>query len=97
MNKSNLQDTRLPTGDMALKLERLQQLSPDDFRSEWRRYYRCEPPLRIGRDLMIRAVAHRMREQAFGGLKGPVKRKLKSLIETIGSGKRTRVPSLNGR
>lgn len=40
---------------------------------------------------MIRAVAHRMQEQAFGGLKEPVKRKLKSLMETIGSGKRIRM------
>ncbi len=38
---------------------------------------------------MIRAVAHMMQKQAFGGLKGPAKRKLKSLMETIGSGKRT--------
>lgn len=35
MNKSNFQDTRLPTDDMALKLQRLKQLSPDDLRSEW--------------------------------------------------------------
>lgn len=91
MNKSNFQGTRLPTDDMALKLERLKQLSPDDLRSEWRRYYRSEPPLRIGRDLMTRAVAHMMQEQAFGGLKGPVKRKLKSLMKAIGSGKQTSV------
>ena len=80
-------DTRLPTDDMTSKLERLKQLSPDDLRTEWRRYFRNEPPPRIGRDLMIRAVAHKMQEQALGGLKGPVKRKLKALMETIGAGK----------
>jgi len=87
MIETHSPDTRLPTNSMASKLERLNQLSSDGLRSEWRRCYRSEPPPRIGRDLMIRAVAHKIQEQALGGLKGPVKRKLKSLMETIGSGK----------
>jgi hypothetical protein len=91
MRESCIPNTRLLTDDMALKLERLKQLSSDGLRTEWRRFYRSEPPPRIGRDLMIRAVAHKMQEQAFGGLKGPVKRKLKALMETIGSGKCTGV------
>lgn len=91
MHELHSPDSRLPTNDMASKLERLKQLSSDGLRTEWRRYYRSEPPPRIGRDLMIRAIAHKMQEQAFGGLKGPVKRKLKSMMETIGAGKRTGV------
>ena len=91
MHEPHSPDARLPIDNMTSKLERLKQLSSDDLRTEWRRYYRSEPPPRIGRDLMIRAVAHKMQEQTFGGLKGPVKRKLKSLMETIGSGKPTDV------
>jgi len=91
MHEPHSPDTPSPTDDMVSRLERLKQLSSDDLRAEWRRYYRSEPPPRIGRDLMIRAVAHKMQEQAFGGLKGPVRRKLKALMETIGSGKSTGV------
>ena len=87
MRESDIASTRLLSDDMASKLERLKQLSSDGLRTEWRRYYRSEPPPRIGRDLMIRAVAHKMQEKAFGGLKGPIKRKLKALMQTIGSGK----------
>jgi len=39
---------------------------------------------------MIRAVAYKMQEQALGGLKGPVKRKLKSMMENRGEGRQNR-------
>jgi Protein of unknown function (DUF2924) len=47
--------------------DRLQDLDGAALREEWRRVYRSEPP-RISRDLLMRAVAYRLQEQAYGGL-----------------------------
>ena len=49
------------------RLSRLQDLDGAALREEWRRLCRSEPP-RISRDLLMRAVAYRLQEQAFGGL-----------------------------
>jgi hypothetical protein len=49
------------------RLSRLQELDGAALREEWRRLCRSEPP-RISRDLLMRAVAYRLQEQAFGGV-----------------------------
>jgi hypothetical protein len=53
--------------DVAHRLARLQTLDLAEMREEWRRFYRAEPP-RVSRDLMMRALAYRMQENALGGL-----------------------------
>ncbi len=57
-------------------LARLNDLTLDELRAEWRRLYRSAPP-RLSRDLMRRAIAYRIQEKAFGGLSAASKRKLK--------------------
>ncbi len=57
-------------------LARLNDLTLDGLRAEWRRLYRSAPP-RLSRDLMRRAIAYRIQEKAFGGLSPASKRKLK--------------------
>ncbi len=57
-------------------LARLNDLTLDELRAEWRRLYRSAPP-RLSRDLMKRAIAYRIQEKAFGGLSAASKRKLK--------------------
>ncbi len=57
-------------------LARLNDLTLDDLRVEWRRLYRSAPP-RLSQDLMRRAIAYRIQEKAFGGLSSASKRKLK--------------------
>ncbi len=67
-------------------LARLNDLTLDGLRAEWRRLYRSAPP-RLSRDLMRRAIAYRIQEKAFGGLSPASKRKLKGhaiQIETSG-------------
>jgi len=78
-----------PPTDIAAKLEHLAQLSSDDLRTQWRRHYHCEPAPRISKDLMIRAIAYKMQEHLLGGLKGPLKRKLNSLMETSATRNKT--------
>ena len=49
------------------ELARLQALDGSRLREEWRRLCQAEPP-RISRDLLLRALAYRIQEAAFGGL-----------------------------
>ncbi len=62
---------------VAESLARLNDLTLDELRAEWRRLYRNMPP-RLSQDLMRRAIAHRIQEKAFGGLSAASKRKLKN-------------------
>jgi hypothetical protein len=61
----------------------LQGLPSHELRILWRRLYRTEPPRCMPRDLMIRALAYRLQEQAHGGLAPAAKRKLRSLVAEI--------------
>ena len=49
------------------RLKRLQGLDGSALREEWRRLCRSHPP-RVSRDLIMRALAYRLQETAFGGL-----------------------------
>jgi hypothetical protein len=87
-------DARLPDGkatatsrdlEVARRLEALCDLTPDELRKEWRRLYRSQPP-RLSRDLLIRAIAHRIQELRYGGLSKVIRRKLALLAEARDSG-----------
>jgi hypothetical protein len=67
-------------------LVRLQSLDLAKMRQEWRRLYRADPP-RMSRGLMMRALAYRIQEIAFGGLSRATERRLAALagaFENIG-------------
>jgi len=77
---------------LASDLTALDEMSIGDLRIAWRRLYRSEAPPRLSRDLMVRAVAFKIQERAYGGLKGPVKRKLKAVMEAYAKGE-AKIPS----
>jgi hypothetical protein len=58
-------------------------LETDRLRIEWRRLYRTEPPPRLSRDLLVRAVAYKIQEQTHGGLAQAAKRRLRSLTRGL--------------
>ena len=39
----------------------------DALRARWRELHGCEPVARLSRDLLIRAISHRLQERACGG------------------------------
>lgn len=49
-------------------IERLSDLTLFEIRAEWRRLHRMPPPMRLSRDLLIRAIAYKKQERAHGGL-----------------------------
>ena len=53
--------------------------STPDLRVVWRQLHRTGPPLGLSRDLMIRALAHQLQEQSYGGVSRALRRRLQSL------------------
>jgi len=52
-----------------------------DLTSRWRVLYDTEPPRRISRELLRRAIAYRLQERAFGGLKPSARRLLQRIAD----------------
>ena len=53
--------------------------STHDLRLAWRRLHRVEPPQGLSRDLLIRALVHRLQEQSYGGTGRTLRRRLQTL------------------
>jgi hypothetical protein len=65
------------------ELGTLANLPTQDLRLEWRHLYRCDPPTRHSRDLLLRAVAYKVQERALGGLSPKTKRRLRMLARGL--------------
>lgn len=61
---------------MAVEIGKLAGLDLFALRERWRALYGSEPPQRMSKELMMRAVAYRMQENAFGGLSRATKTRL---------------------
>src|SRR6266540_6877234 len=68
--------------ELSQRLASLSELTAQQLRDEWRRLYRGQPP-RLSRDLLIRTIAYRMQELAFGGLSKATQRKLDTLTKEL--------------
>jgi len=62
---------KVPATPSALvrEIEELQDATSANLKERWRALYGTQAPRRISRDLLIRALAYRIQEQALGGLK----------------------------
>jgi len=66
---------------IAKEIARLDSLAVKELKNRWRELYGSEPPRGVSRELLTRAIAYRIQEQAFGGLK-PATRKLLERLAT---------------
>ena len=57
-------------------LSRLPSLDIGELRRQWRGLYKTQAPPNLSRELLVRAVAHRMQELALGGLRPEPQRQL---------------------
>ena len=57
-------------------MSRLSTLDIGELRQHWRGLYKTQPPPNLSRELLARAVAHRMQELALGGLHPEPQRQL---------------------
>lgn len=73
-----------PTSSLELsqKVAALTALTAQQLRTEWRRLYRSHPP-RLSRDLLVRTLAYRLQELAYGGLSKATQRKLAALTKEL--------------
>ena len=53
--------------------------STHELRLAWRQLHRTEPPQGLSRDLLIRALAHQLQEQSYGGTGRALRRRLQAL------------------
>jgi len=68
-----------PALNMAVELARLGDLTIFELRREWRQLHRMPPPMRLSRELLIRAITYKLQERALGALSKSILRKLESL------------------
>lgn len=73
------------------QLARLGQLDLTGLREEWARLYGKPPSRYISRDLLMRAVAYRIQENAYGGLKPAIVRRLRKVMEDLRAGKKASI------
>ena len=69
------------------RLAFLKSSSIVELKQEWRVLYHSEPPHRISRELLTRAVAYRIQERVYGGLKSSTRRLLLRLANDARSGR----------
>jgi hypothetical protein len=62
-------------------LARLPELGLAELRQQWRALYKSAASPHLSRELLIRAVAYRMQEVAFGGLRPEHRRQLRQIVE----------------
>jgi hypothetical protein len=79
------------TEQISAEIAALARLSMNELKIRWRDLYDTEPPPRISRGLLIRAIAYRLQEQAFGGLDPATRRLLEGAAEHLSARGRKRV------
>lgn len=81
---------KIPATDPATLVREIATLSEAnsaDLKNRWHALYATEPPPRISRHLLIRALAYRIQEQSLGGLK-PATRRLLTKIAADAAARR---------
>ena len=68
--------------------------STQDLRLAWRQVHRTEPPPGLSRDLLIRALAHRLHEETHGGTSPAQQRRLQTLAREFEKGSGSSDPGI---
>jgi len=89
-----MQDENFPKSaeTISQRLARLKSASTCELKQQWRTLYGSEPPHRISRELLLRAVSYRIQEQALGGLTPPTRKLLERLANDGRCGRPLKLP-----
>jgi len=68
--------------------------SKQDLRLAWRQVHRTEPPPGLSRDLLIRALAHRLQEETHRGTSRAQRRRLQTLAREFEKGSGSSDPGI---
>lgn len=80
---------RMTEAQLKEHLEALSKLGAPDLRAEWAKVYGTPAPRRISRDLLVRAIAYRIQEKMYGGLKPATVKRLKQIAADMEKGTET--------
>jgi hypothetical protein len=69
--------------DISEQIATLETLSLTELRKRWSRLFKASVPSGLSSDLMIRGIAYKIQEQAFGGLSQAAKRKLGTFAKQL--------------
>jgi Protein of unknown function (DUF2924) len=73
---------RLPD-TLAQQIEALPKMNRAQLRAKWREVLRQSPPAHLRKQLLVPLLAYKLQEQAYGGLKPEVKRRLRELARQL--------------
>ncbi|MDO8431086.1 MAG: DUF2924 domain-containing protein [Candidatus Binatus sp.] len=82
------------TAQVSNQIAALFDLRVSELKDRWRSVYGTEPPPRSSRKLLISAIAYRMQERAFGGLKPSVRRLLERVSNEASDHRISRTPTV---
>lgn len=72
-----------PERELAREIGALFDLTVDELKERWRSLYNSAPPGRSSKKLLVSAIAYRMQERAFGGLKPAVRAILEHISDHL--------------
>lgn len=72
---------------LASDLAALPDLPLGDLKERWQAVYGTPPPARLGRALMVRAIAHRLQERTLGGMTPATRRRLARAADDLAAGR----------
>jgi hypothetical protein len=84
-----MQNERFPKSadPISQRLAKLKSASISELKQQWRTFFGSAPPHRSSRELLTRAVAYRIQEQVYGGLKTSTRKLLVRLANDLRSGR----------
>jgi hypothetical protein len=82
--------------DVEAEIGALAGLDLSALRARWRELYGADPPVHMSPELILRAIAYRLQEEAFGGLSAALRAKLASAADAAAKGGR-RKPGADAR
>jgi hypothetical protein len=69
--------------DVSEQLTSLPEMKKAALAALWRKHFGAPPPEQTCRDLIIRILAYKIQEQAFGGLRAPTRRRLRQFASAM--------------
>jgi hypothetical protein len=69
----------MPDDAIETRVERVDAMTIDELRAEWRVVFGASPSGAVSKDLLARAIAYRLQEDAYGKLNAATARLLRSL------------------
>ena len=72
--------------DLEAELQRLDNLTRDELAAEWVRAHDVPAPKKSSREFLLKAVAHHLQVQVYGGLKPSTRKTLFKIADQLRSG-----------